>query len=118
MKTIKELYEEVIGSEELKQKFAEAARENHVEDFLKEQGCDATLAEVEAFLKEIQEKEGELSDAELDAVSGGCNQIEALCSALSFGIVCAAMATGSAMAGNMTGDKGEMLCNQKYWDRF
>ena len=67
MKSVKDLYEEIIESEELKQKLEEAVKEKRVEDFLREQGCDATLDELEAFFKETQEKAGELSDAEPDS---------------------------------------------------
>ena len=51
MKSVKDLYEEIIVSEELKQKLEEAVKEKRVEDFLREQGCDATLDELEAFLR-------------------------------------------------------------------
>lgn len=71
MKSVKDLYEGIIESEELKQKLEEAVKEKRVEDFLREQGCDATLDELEAFFKETREKAGELSDAELDSVAGG-----------------------------------------------
>ena len=35
MKSIEQLYQEVLGSEELKKEFAQAVHENRVEDFLK-----------------------------------------------------------------------------------
>ncbi|HJC57054.1 MAG TPA: hypothetical protein H9700_06775 [Candidatus Eisenbergiella intestinipullorum] len=73
MKTIEELYQEVLEKDAMKQEFAEALQDGRIMDFLKEYGCEAGQEEVNAFLKEQQEKEGELSDAELDAVSGGCS---------------------------------------------
>ena len=51
MKTIQELYNEVMENQELKEKFIEAANAGKQEDFLKEQGCEATLEEVAAFLQ-------------------------------------------------------------------
>lgn len=71
MKTIETLYKEILGSDELRKAFAKAAKEGRLEDFLKSQGCEATKAEVEAFLKEKQAQKGELSDNELDDVAGG-----------------------------------------------
>ena len=51
MKTIQELYSEVMNNQELKEKFIEAANAGQQEAFLKEHGCDATLEEVKAFLE-------------------------------------------------------------------
>ena len=50
MKTMEELYQEVLGSDELKGAFARAVSEGRVEEFLKENGCEASLEEVKAFL--------------------------------------------------------------------
>ena len=77
MKTLQELYIEVLNSEELKKSFADAVRNNKVEDFLKANGCEADSEELTAFLKEQQTKAAELSDEELDSVAGGCNSEEA-----------------------------------------
>lgn len=77
MKTMEELYQEVLGSDELKGAFAQAVSEGRIEEFLKENGCEASPEEVKAFLQEKQAKEGELSEAELDAVSGGCDTMDA-----------------------------------------
>ena len=77
MKTMEELYQEVLGSDELKGAFARAVSEGRVEEFLKGNGCEASPEEVKAFLQEKQAKEGELSEAELDAVSGGCDTMDA-----------------------------------------
>ena len=77
MKTMEELFQEVLGSDELKGAFAQAVSEGRMEEFLKEHGCEASPEEVKAFLQEKQAKEGELSEAELDVVSGGCDTMEA-----------------------------------------
>lgn len=111
MKTMEELYQEVLGSDELKNAFAQAVSEGRIEEFLKENGCEASPEEVKAFLQEKQAKEGELSEAELDAVSGGCSTIEAVASVVTAGIACAYIAVGSAVEGNMNGPDGAILCN-------
>ena len=82
MKTMEELFQEILGSDELKGAFAQAVREGRMEEFLKENGCEASPEEVKAFLQEKQAKEGELSEAELDAVSGGCSTMEAYVTAV------------------------------------
>ena len=71
MKTIQELYSEVLKSEELKKAFFEAVQGKTVEDFLKKNGCEASIEDVAAFLKEQQTKTGELSDGDLTDVAGG-----------------------------------------------
>lgn len=76
--TIEALCSKVIGSEELKTAFVAAVKENKVAEFLKEQGCEATEAEVVEFLKSKQNAEGEVSDAELDAVSAAAT-VRRLC---------------------------------------
>ena len=69
MKTLQELYAEIVGSDELKKVFSEAAKDGKVTEFLKAQGCEATEEEISVFLKEKADQE--LSDDELDSVAGG-----------------------------------------------
>ena len=52
MKTLQQLYTEILGSDEMKKSFAEAARDGKISEFLKAQGCEATTEEVQTFLKE------------------------------------------------------------------
>ena len=52
MKTLQELYNEIIASDELKTAFAEAAKGGKTMEFLKAQGCEATVEELAAFLKD------------------------------------------------------------------
>ena len=49
-----------MGSEELKSAFVAAGKENKLGEFLKEQGCEATEAEVTEFLKAKQSAEGQI----------------------------------------------------------
>ena len=72
MKTLEALYQEILASEELKKSFAEAMEKKQMEEFLKANGCEAGMEEVDAFLKEKQERQGEVADEELDSVAGGC----------------------------------------------
>lgn len=58
MKTVDELYYEVVANEELKAAFAAAAKENKLAEFLKAQGCDATAEEAEEFLEARPERRG------------------------------------------------------------
>ena len=70
MKTLQELYKEVISSDELKQEFLEASKsKEELESFLKNHGCDASFEDLSEFLKE--RSGGELSDDELEFVAGG-----------------------------------------------
>ena len=71
MKTLQDLYTEVMASDELKAAFAQAAKDNKVADFLKAQGCDATEEEVNTFLAEKTSDDKILSKDELDIVAGG-----------------------------------------------
>ena len=71
MKTIQELYSEIMGSQELKAQFIEAAKAGKQEEFLKAHGCDATLEEVKAFLEAKQSEDAPLSFDELENAAGG-----------------------------------------------
>ena len=70
MKTIQELYKEVMASDELKKALLDAAKDGKVMDFLKANGCDATEEELKAlFEKKSEDKE--LTADELDNIAGG-----------------------------------------------
>ena len=101
MKTIQELYNEVMENQELKEKFIEAANAGKQEAFLKEHGCDATVEEVVAFLKAKNEEDAPLSLDELENSAGGeCNGKtagEAVCSVVTLGFGCAIYAQVSAV---------------------
>lgn len=108
MKTLQELYTEIIGSDELKKAYLEAAKGGKIAEFLKAQGCEASVEEIKGFLKEKANQE--LSDADLDNVAGGkCNDVtryETAASIMSAGIYCAVMAATSAGLGH-TGQKSD-----------
>ena len=114
MKTLQELYQEIIKNDELKKAFLEAAKANKVTDFLKAQGCDATEKDIVAMLKEQSNKE--LTDEELDAVAGGCNsatEYEAIYSTITAGLLCVTWALNSATHGyvGQKDEKDGRLCN-------
>ena len=74
MKTLQELYKEVVASEELKKEFMEITKDEKngqkkLEEFLKRNGCDATYEDLKAFFAE--KSEGELDEEEVEAVAGG-----------------------------------------------
>ena len=122
MKTIQELYNEVMASQELKAQFVEAVKAGKQEAFLKEHGCGATMEEVAAFLKEKVKADAPLSVDELKNSAGGkCNdktEGEAVMSAIGiFGLACAVTAIFSVAGyegghvGQQNDDEGR-LCNR------
>ena len=109
MKSIEAIINEIKASEALQQKLAEAAKNNSYADFLKEMGWEGT---VEEFIAAMKGPTGELSDDELDNVSGGANCQEASLSVVTLGLGCAALAIGSAFGSGVgDGPNGEILCN-------
>ena len=110
MKTIETVINEIKASEELQKKLAEAAKNNAVEAFLKEQGCEATAEE---FINAIKPQEGELGDDELGAVSGGANITEAILSISTLGLGCAINAIYSAVVDDgIKKQEGRILCEK------
>ncbi len=108
MKTLQELYTEIMGSDEMKKSFAEAAKDGKVAEFALAHGCSTTLEEIQVFLREKANEQ--LSDDELDsAAGGGCNNNtvgEALGSFITGGSVCA-LALVISIAGGSVGQKKE-----------
>ena len=91
MKTLQELYKEVLASEELKKEFMEVSKDEknyqkNVEEFLKKYGCDATFDELKAFFEGMSNEE--LDEDEVEAVAGGKNKKKIATSVLTFGIHC------------------------------
>ncbi len=93
MKTIHELYKEIMASKELKDQFIESAKAGKQEAFLKEHGCEATLDEVKAFLEAKQNADAPLSLDEMEnAAGGGCNALtagETVVSVITLAVGCA-----------------------------
>ena len=117
MKTIQELYDEIMGNQELKAKFIEAANAGTQKEFLKEHGCEATLDELAAFLKEKIEEDAPLSLDELEnSAGGGCSKKneEITISVCTFGVGCAYQAIHSAAQGRVGKDDKEegLLCHK------
>lgn len=73
MKTVQELYTEVLASDELKKTFVEAMKADKLGDFLKAHDCEATAEEVQEFVetKAAEDAPIELDDDELKAIAGG-----------------------------------------------
>ena len=73
MKTIQELYGEVIASDEQKKAFVEAMKAGKLGDYLKAHGCEATEEEIQEFIeaKAAEDAPIELSEDELKRVAGG-----------------------------------------------
>ena len=118
MKTIQELYNEIMASKELKAQFIDAAKAGKQEEFLKAHGCEATLEEVKAFLEANQKEDAPLSFDELENAAGGtCNQttiFEGVASIISAGTACGIMAAISAGVGRVGQEKDDegRLCHK------
>ena len=83
MKTLEDLYKEILADQELKAQCGEAIKAQKLEEFLKAHECEATMEEVKVFL----ESKKEVSADELDAVAGGGCE-EPLASVFSVGLAC------------------------------
>ncbi len=118
MKTLQELYNEVIKSEELKKEFLEAGKNGKAEEFIKAHGCDVTLDEVKTFLENLTKADKELSVEELENAAGGtCNEAterEGFFSFISLGLGCWAAAIQSAVEGRVGQESDETgrLCSE------
>ena len=114
MKTLEELYNEVLASEELKKEFLSLKPEK-VEDFAAKNGCKASLTEIKAFFEAKKNQTRELSDDELDQVAGGkrATGVEAFESFISAGLGCIFMVGISLATGNVGTaiEGGGMLCD-------
>lgn len=73
MKTVRELYVEVMANDEQKRAFVEAMKADKLEDFLKAHDCEATEEEVREFIetKAAEDTPLELSEDELERIAGG-----------------------------------------------
>jgi len=76
MKTVEELYTEIMSDAELRMEWFDATDSNRtdsnrIEKFLRKHDCSATLEEVEAFLKAKNDGEDSISLDELNLVAGG-----------------------------------------------
>ena len=68
MKTIEELFEEILASKELREELR-ATTDKTLGAFLKKHGCNADPKEFMAFLR--SHSEGELEDVDAETVAGG-----------------------------------------------
>ena len=69
MKSMEELYKEVQENEELKKEFISAFKEGRIEEFLKAHDCDATSADVMAFV--TSQRDETATEDDLEKVAGG-----------------------------------------------
>ena len=71
MKTIEQFYNEVIADKELAEKLITVSTEQKLEQFLKENDVEGTKEQFKEFVLEKAKTSGELTDEQLEAVSGG-----------------------------------------------
>lgn len=109
MSQMKELYEKVARDAELQAKFqailaegeqaGKEATEAKLAAFAADAGFSISLKEMQAFFKEMEtQKEGELSDLELDMVAGGKVSVgSVLASVFTLGVACAVASAANAL---------------------
>ena len=99
MKTLQELYVEVMNSDALKTEFLALTTPEEIVAFAEKNGCPAALEEIKTFLEERAAATGELSDEELAQVAGGKSDSieEEEVSIYSLGVGCAIRAIISAI---------------------
>ena len=112
MKTLQELYTEVMNSDALKTEFLALTTPEEIVAFAEKNGCPAALEEIKTFLEERAAATGELSDEELAQVAGGKSDSieEEEVSIYSLGVGCAIRAIISAIG--YQGRKG-VLCERE-----
>lgn len=71
MKTMEQFYNEIMTNEELYESFLAAVREGKADEFLKENEVEGSAAEFERFFTNKLADYGELTDEQLEAISGG-----------------------------------------------
>lgn len=117
MKTLETLYQEILASDELKKDLAQAAQSPEgLETWIRAQGCEVTAKEIEAFLKEKQEKTGDLTDDELASAAGGCNGAEVVGSICTLGLDCIVGVIISACGDGVGpgGPNGKVICHNNH----
>ena len=72
-KPMEDLYAALEASAALKQQLVEAALEQRLAEFFREQGCNADMDEIQAFFRDRARQQGKLSDEQLQSVVGGAN---------------------------------------------
>ena len=78
MKTLQELYQELLTDEKLKEDFLEAVQQGEMEtlEFVNSNGCNVTLEEMKAFANGFESSsDEELSEDDLQNVAGGASKV-------------------------------------------
>lgn len=71
MKTMEQFFNEIMANDELYENFRTSIKEDRLESFLKENGVSETEEEFEKFFENKLLGSGELTDEQLEAISGG-----------------------------------------------
>ena len=118
MKTLEELYTEVMASDELKKEFI-SLKPEQVAGFAEKHGCKATLDEIRDFLTKKNSEPGELSDDEIEQAAGGkgMSGMEAAVSICTLGVACAVTTVVSVASGNSGTaiEDSRMLCDTLFY---
>ena len=75
MKTIEQFWSEITTNKELFEKLVSVSSEQEFEEFLKENEVDCTKEQFKEYVFAKAKESGEISDEELEAVSGGWGMI-------------------------------------------
>lgn len=84
MKNIEEIYQELLQNDKLQDEMVEAALSGGVESFFRARGCEVSEDEVWEFFRMQIIRRGELSDTEMEIVSGGAGNSNALAKMVRF----------------------------------
>ncbi|MGN0670936.1 MAG: hypothetical protein ACI4JZ_10340 [Oscillospiraceae bacterium] len=71
MKTPEQFYNEIMTNDELYERFLASLREGKADEFLRENEVEGTVEEFERFFTNKLADYGELTDEQLEAISGG-----------------------------------------------
>jgi predicted ribosomally synthesized peptide with nif11-like leader len=68
---LQDFFEKAKDNEELKKAFAQAMKDDKVDEFFKDNGIDATKEELVKMAKEAAAKNSELSEEDMEKAAGG-----------------------------------------------
>lgn len=71
MKSLQELFDQIMASDDLKKQYAQSAQNDTLLDFAKSLGVETTLDEIKEFIKEKMNQDTPLSLDDMEAVAGG-----------------------------------------------
>ncbi len=74
MKSLQELFDQIMASDDLKKQYSQSAKNGTLLDFVKSLGTETTLDEIKDFIKEKMSQDASLSLDDMEAVAGGSTE--------------------------------------------